>query len=237
MINIRWLAPEVFKTKQLTETTDVFAFGITLYEIFTGNLPYFSMSFEEIQNKLIAGHRIRPETRDIELPRNVLKLMRRCWRTNVNERPTMDGVWLELRNFYQISKKIILRSKEVKPEKLINIRWLAPEVFKTKQLTETTDVFAFGITLYEIFTGNLPYFSMSFEEIQNKLIAGHRIRPETRDIELPRNVLKLMRRCWRTNVNERPTMDGVWLELRVIRNNLIFKQQCAAKFNFQEKTI
>ncbi|VDM15349.1 unnamed protein product [Wuchereria bancrofti] len=69
------------------------------------------------------------------------------------------------------------KSKEVKPEKLINIRWLAPEVFKTKQLTETTDVFAFGITLYEIFTGNLPYFSMSFEEIQNKLIAGHRIRP------------------------------------------------------------
>ncbi|KAK6100575.1 Protein tyrosine kinase family protein [Brugia pahangi] len=126
--------------------------------------------------------------------------------------------------------------KEVKPKKLRNIRWLAPEVFKTKQLTECTDVFAFGITLYEIFTGNLPYFSMSVEEIQSKLIAGHRIRPEIRDIKLPRNVLKLMRRCWRTDVSERPTMNGIWLELRAIRNSLIFKQQYA-KFNFQQKTI
>ncbi|MCP9258524.1 Tyrosine-protein kinase transforming protein Fps [Dirofilaria immitis] len=61
--------------------------------------------------------------------------------------------------------------------KIKNIRWLAPEVFKTNWLTEATDVFAFGITLYEIFTTNLPYFSLSTEEIRTKLIAGYRIRP------------------------------------------------------------
>nr|CDQ04085.1 Bm1577 [Brugia malayi] len=77
---------------------------------------------------------------------------------------------------------------------------------------------------------------MSIEEIQSKLIAGHRIRPEMRDIKLPQNVLKLMKRCWRTDVSERPTMNGIWLELREIRNSLIFKQQYA-KFNFQQRTI
>lgn len=69
------------------------------------------------------------------------------------------------------------RIKRVNPEKPINIRWLAPEVFKTKQLTDATDVFAFGVTLYEIFTGDLPYFSMNSDEIRIKLLAGYRIRP------------------------------------------------------------
>lgn len=54
-MNIHWLAPEVFKLKQLTEATDVFAFGITLYEIFTDNLSHFSMNFEEIRTKLTTG--------------------------------------------------------------------------------------------------------------------------------------------------------------------------------------
>ncbi|KAM3724640.1 Tyrosine-protein kinase transforming protein Fps [Dirofilaria immitis] len=119
------------------------------------------------------------------------------------------------------------KMKKVNSQKSKNIRWLAPEVFKTNWLTEATDVFAFGITLYEIFTTNLPYFSLSTEEIRTKLIAGYRIRPETHDIELPKKILKLMRRCWHTNVNERPTMNGVWLELKIIRENAILKQTCS----------
>uniref|UniRef100_A0A0R3RL81 Protein kinase domain-containing protein n=1 Tax=Elaeophora elaphi TaxID=1147741 RepID=A0A0R3RL81_9BILA len=119
------------------------------------------------------------------------------------------------------------KMKNVNPEEPINIRWLAPEVFKTRQLTEATDVFAFGITLYEIFTGNLPYFSMNSDEIRTKLLAGYRIRPEIHNIELPRKVLKLMRRCWHTEVNERPTMNGVWLQLREIWNSAIVEQQCS----------
>ncbi|VDM95198.1 unnamed protein product [Onchocerca ochengi] len=117
--------------------------------------------------------------------------------------------------------------KKVNPQKPINIRWLAPEVFKTNELTEATDVFALGITLYEIFTGNIPYFSMSAEEIRIKLLAGHRIRPETHGIELPRKILKLMRRCWRTDVSKRPTMKDVWVELKTIRDDAILKQNCS----------
>uniref|UniRef100_A0A915Q1R5 Protein kinase domain-containing protein n=1 Tax=Setaria digitata TaxID=48799 RepID=A0A915Q1R5_9BILA len=105
-------------------------------------------------------------------------------------------------------KAHIGKVKKVNPQKPINIRWLAPEVFKTNELTEATDVFALGITFYEIFTGNLPYFSMSPEHIRAELVAGHRIRPDTSDNELPKNVLNLMRRCWHTDVSERPTMDG-----------------------------
>ncbi|CAG9530224.1 unnamed protein product [Cercopithifilaria johnstoni] len=125
--------------------------------------------------------------------------------------------------------------KKINPEKPINIRWLAPEVFNTKQITEATDVFAFGITLYEIFTGNLPYFSMNSDEIRVKLIAGYRIRPRTHDIKLPRKIIKLMRRCWHTEVNERPTMDGVWLQLKAIWNSIIAEQKYS-EYNFHGKS-
>lgn len=43
-----------------------------------------------------------------------------------------------------------------------------------------------------------------------------------------------MRRCWHTEVSERPTMDGVWMQLKEIRNNIIDEQQCS-ECNFQEK--
>ncbi|KAL4003012.1 Protein tyrosine kinase family protein [Acanthocheilonema viteae] len=129
------------------------------------------------------------------------------------------------------------KTKKVNPKEPINIRWLAPEVFQTKQLTEATDVFAFGITLYEIFTGNLPYFSMNSDEIRTKLIAGYKIRPKTHNTELPRKVIKLMRRCWHTKVNERPTMDGVWLQLKAIWNSVIAEQKCSQYWLFACKHI
>ncbi|VDN03732.1 unnamed protein product [Thelazia callipaeda] len=110
--------------------------------------------------------------------------------------------------------------KEVDPQRPINIRWLAPEVFRTNHLNEATDVYAWGITLYEIFTGNLPYFSMTAEEVRSYLCGSHRIRPEIRNTNLPKNILNLMQRCWRTDVHERPSMDGVWLRLKAIREHL-----------------
>ncbi|OZC06370.1 hypothetical protein X798_06646 [Onchocerca flexuosa] len=106
--------------------------------------------------------------------RNIFVNKEMISRSKVTDCPFLHGYKYYLGDFRESH---IGNIKKVNPQKPINIRWLAPEVFKTNELTKATDVFAFGITLYEIFTGNIPYFSMSAEEIRIKLFAGHRIRP------------------------------------------------------------
>ncbi|HEY1375742.1 MAG TPA: serine/threonine-protein kinase [Gemmataceae bacterium] len=50
---IRYLAPEVIDGEEPTPAADVYAFGITLYELATGGYPYAASSAEE----LLAAHR------------------------------------------------------------------------------------------------------------------------------------------------------------------------------------
>ncbi|KHN84370.1 putative serine/threonine-protein kinase [Toxocara canis] len=114
----------------------------------------------------------------------------------------------------------ITKTKEVDPMKPINLRWLAPEVFATKRLNSTTDVFAFGMTLYEIFTGNVPYYTIRAEEMRRKLIAGETLRPALNSAIDP-NLCELMRSCWHAEPRDRPSMESVWLRLRAIRDSVI----------------
>ncbi|VDM28974.1 unnamed protein product [Toxocara canis] len=104
--------------------------------------------------------------------------------------------------------------------KPINLRWLAPEVFATKRLNSTTDVFAFGMTLYEIFTGNVPYYTIRAEEMRRKLIAGETLRPALNSAIDP-NLCELMRSCWHAEPRDRPSMESIWLRLRAIRDSVI----------------
>ncbi len=49
MLPIRWMAPESIQFGKFSAETDVWAFGIVLWEIFTfGKRPYFSYSNQEV---------------------------------------------------------------------------------------------------------------------------------------------------------------------------------------------
>ena len=52
----------------------------------------------------------------------------------------------------------------VKDTKLFPIRWCAPEVLNSGTYTTKSDVWAFAVVLFEIFSrGNLPYPDLSNE--------------------------------------------------------------------------
>ncbi|KAI8905451.1 kinase-like domain-containing protein, partial [Gorgonomyces haynaldii] len=74
---IRWIAPERYARKfKLAPSYDVFAFGMTCYEVLTGRVPYFDESNEQVvKEKIREG--ILPERPDnIEDP--VWKMLTKC---------------------------------------------------------------------------------------------------------------------------------------------------------------
>ncbi|XP_065322531.1 tyrosine-protein kinase receptor Tie-1-like [Gordionus sp. m RMFG-2023] len=70
--------------------------------------------------------------------------------------------------------------------KNLPIKWLAAECLTLNRYTEKSDVWAFGITLYEIVTlGETPYPGMSNMDAKNKVLEGHRMaRPSRCDENL-----------------------------------------------------
>eukprot|EP00887_Chlorella_sp_A99_P003149 scaffold9.g3149.t1 len=112
-------------------------------------------------------------------------------------------------------------------EVLMNPRWLAPEVLRGEEATPGSDVFAFGVVLWELLTWRVPWEGVGEIDIARRVLAGERL-PVPPRAELPgppcENAggldayLALMSRCWAHAPGERPSFEEVAEELeRLLR--------------------
>eukprot|EP00960_Hanusia_phi_P023797 702118-Hanusia_phi.AAC.1 len=57
---MRWMAPESIRRRQYSEESDVWAFGVTMWEIWTyAEFPYGHLSDDLVGSKVIQGERLR----------------------------------------------------------------------------------------------------------------------------------------------------------------------------------
>ncbi|XP_028314267.1 fibroblast growth factor receptor 1-A isoform X3 [Gouania willdenowi] len=83
---VKWMAPEALFDRIYTHQSDVWSFGVLLWEIFTlGGSPYPGVPVEELFKLLKEGHRMdKPTTCTPEL----YMMMRDCWHAVPTHRPT-----------------------------------------------------------------------------------------------------------------------------------------------------
>ncbi|XP_005048760.1 PREDICTED: fibroblast growth factor receptor 2 isoform X9 [Ficedula albicollis] len=83
---VKWMAPEALFDRVYTHQSDVWSFGVLMWEIFTlGGSPYPGIPVEELFKLLKEGHRMdKPANCTNEL----YMMMRDCWHAVPSHRPT-----------------------------------------------------------------------------------------------------------------------------------------------------
>lgn len=83
---VKWTAPEALKKETFSTKSDVWSYGIFLWETFSyGRQPYPKMSLSEVRQCVEQGYRMEaPE----ECPQGIYPLMRSCWEKEPRRRPS-----------------------------------------------------------------------------------------------------------------------------------------------------
>ncbi len=91
-------------------------------------------------------------------------------------------------------------------EKAGTIRWMPPEALKGEDISQSWDVYSFGILLWELWTHKLPFGDFKPNFLLSKIVGG--LRPPIPTDCNPRISL-LMQECWREDRWSRPTFPAI----------------------------
>ncbi|XP_056346091.1 ephrin type-A receptor 5 isoform X5 [Oenanthe melanoleuca] len=99
----------------------------------------------------------------------------------------------------------------------IPIRWTAPEAIAFRKFTSASDVWSYGIVMWEVMSyGERPYWEMTNQDVIKAVEEGYRL-PSPMDC--PAALYQLMLDCWQKDRNSRPKFDEIVSILdKLIRN-------------------
>ncbi|XP_064429526.1 megakaryocyte-associated tyrosine-protein kinase isoform X4 [Mirounga angustirostris] len=82
---VKWTAPEALKHGKFSSKSDVWSFGVLLWEVFSyGRAPYPKMSLKEVSEAVEKGYRMEPPE---GCPAPIHALMGSCWEAEPARRP------------------------------------------------------------------------------------------------------------------------------------------------------
>ncbi|XP_076989832.1 tyrosine-protein kinase Mer isoform X2 [Tamandua tetradactyla] len=98
------------------------------------------------------------------------------------------------------------------------VKWIAVESLADRVYTSRSDVWAFGVTMWEIATrGMTPYPGVQNHEIYEYLVHGLRLKQPD---DCPDELYQVMYSCWRADPLDRPTFLVLRLQLEKLLDGL-----------------
>ncbi|POG69073.1 kinase-like domain-containing protein [Rhizophagus irregularis DAOM 181602=DAOM 197198] len=95
--------------------------------------------------------------------------------------------------------------------------YVAPEVLKGKPYTQAADIYSFGMIMYFVATKRQPFANYAHDNILALNICNGN-RPKINENEAPKCYIDLMKRCWDSNPNNRPSAIEVGEFIRLFRS-------------------
>ncbi|XP_026565145.1 tyrosine-protein kinase Fes/Fps isoform X1 [Pseudonaja textilis] len=99
--------------------------------------------------------------------------------------------------------------------KQIPVKWTAPEALSYGRYSSESDVWSFGVLLWEAFSlGATPYANMSNQQTREAVEKGTRLSAPD---QCPEDVYQLMLKCWEYKPQKRPSFSTILQDLIVIQ--------------------
>ncbi|CAH0757291.1 unnamed protein product [Diatraea saccharalis] len=99
MLPIKWMPPEAYIDGIFTIKTDVWSFGVLLWEVFSlGVMPYTGCANREVMEMVSGGGRLE---KPYGCPQDIYRLMCECWNPTPSDRPAFAAMFDRLQRFLQ----------------------------------------------------------------------------------------------------------------------------------------
>ncbi|KAL1123945.1 hypothetical protein AAG570_001715 [Ranatra chinensis] len=98
--------------------------------------------------------------------------------------------------------------------RLLPVRWMSPESVTYGRFTLESDVWSYGVVLWEIYSlGKQPYYGHSNEEVVKLILQGIMLIPPE---DCPASICEIMETCWKTEPRDRATFSEIYDRLFLI---------------------
>ncbi len=156
---VPYVAPELFNSSDsYSQATDVYAFGIIMWGISSGEDPFYNVAHDVILAKDICDG-LRPEiTKDT--PPFYKDLIEKCWDADPKRRPTAEQIYQLIYMWYEPTQEIQDQIDKAEETRQRNIGM-------KKDNTQHTGAIYTSRSLKKITRGNKLYYITRYETIIN----------------------------------------------------------------------
>ncbi|CAK8698422.1 unnamed protein product [Clavelina lepadiformis] len=115
-IPIRWTAPEAFTFRKFTSASDVWSYGIVMWEVMSyGERPYWGMSNRDVMNAVETGYRLPAP---MDCPQVQHRLMLESWKKDRNQRPKFGQIVTSLDKMLRDPAQLKVKAGSERPRVL-----------------------------------------------------------------------------------------------------------------------
>src|SRR5436190_6646351 len=110
---LTYVAPEVFQGQKYTKATDIYSFGMVMWELMTGRRPFWDQNHDtDLIIRICDGFRPPIAT---NAPKGYIELMQGCWHSDPNKRPTANNLCKKVINIRFNKYPEIIKSSDIGP--------------------------------------------------------------------------------------------------------------------------